>query len=193
MKYIIKRTTAFADEAALQAGIDSLSITIEGTAQRFKGLMPAMDKISAVANEDLKPYIFIETQFKVQSVSTGWTLEVITDKGQIGLQNITQATVAQLTKGVLYLVSAEQSAALQVIPEVKNLVIPLTTTDMTNTVVTAATVPFFAFENFQPIGLLTLTVIQLEIVPANMQVNVGYNVQSAAIKEASMLGTVARR
>jgi hypothetical protein len=171
MKYALSLDVAAASADLLMTELDNLSITVEGTVWPFNGMMCFMDKISAVAANNLQPTIFVEAGFKIQAVSAGWTLQVITDKGSITLRNFVSATIAQFTKGVLYGVSQFQALALQTIPQIVVLPIPFNKTDNNLRFMNANKVPYFAYENTTPQGLTTVQVYQVEIVPTAMQQN----------------------
>lgn len=190
MKYILKRGTAFADNAALMTGIDALTITVEGTAFRFRSMMPFFQKVSCGADEDLKPYIYVECDFKLQSLSSGWDLECITDKGNIALKSFSKSTVAQFTKGTAYSIAGSNAKNIQVIPEFPVLVVGVNTSDGDTIPIQADSFRFYAYENSTPFATTTVSVIQADIIPAMMQANLNEQVQSAILKKAAALSIV---
>jgi len=192
MKYILERTAAFADENALKAGIDGMTITVEGTAFRLIKMLPFINKMIGVAKEDFRPQLYLEVDFKIQAVSAGWTVQVITDQGQVAKKNFVSATVATFTRGTMYAVDATFADALQVVPLTPNMIVQSKSGSGESIIVSAATIPFYAFETSNPQGALNVTCIQCDLVPAMLQANNNSKAVANAVKAGSAMNNVQR-
>jgi len=190
MKYQVKTSTPANNLGDLIVAINALELTIEGTAFRFIDLMPTFDRISATAIDEYSVMFYIESQYKIQNVSNGWEVAVITDKGNVALNQFLTASVAQFTKGVLYLVKGTQAFSLQSIVNPMAIVVPYVPEKSDSIVIQSNTVPYFAYEATVPQGLNSVNAIQINVIPAMIQSNLGLKSQSAAMKGASVMSVI---
>jgi hypothetical protein len=191
MKYYITLSAPAANTDALITEIKNLDITVEGTAFSFLAMCPSFKKVTAFSVDDLQPSFAIEADYKIQNVSAGWAVQVITDAGQVSLTQPVTATIAKFTRGVLYLVEQSRARALQVIVTPTIIVVPTDLIGATKPlVVQSTTMPYFAFEEGTPQGENTLGVIQFNVVAEAVQVNNILASQSKAIKASATMSNI---
>lgn len=162
MKYAIKKTAAAASRAALLADLQGLSLTVEGQTFRLRNLLGAMANFGCSIENDYQPVIYIETNFKVQAVSAGFTLETITDKGQIVLSNFTHTSIAKFTKGVFYLIQTNDYIAMQMVAPQIQLYVPTLVAGSDAIVIQPEFIPYFAYDETTPQGLTSVNVIAID-------------------------------
>jgi len=167
MKYAIKKNAAAADLNALIASIEALELTIESLTFPMLQICPLFRNATACATDDLLPTLFVESDFNIQAVSAGWTLQTITDKGSVVFKSFSNTNVAQFVKGRVYLVDQYQAFALQMIPAVFQLQVPLNKSAGLSTIFQSTKVVYFAYQDSVPQGLTEVTAIQVNFIPEN--------------------------